>query len=468
MKRSLFGTLVIFLALANGAGAQALRASFLKSPQSPELGGAATVDRADITAFKQMIPNAGPMRFPQFMFGQRQFVSEWDPAPGEVPDQDGLGPTFNAIACASCHINNGRGFLPADGEDFESVLVRFSVPGDDGHGGPKPLANYGGQFQHRAVDGVQPEGNAHLEWEYFVGYYTDGTPFRARKPKVVFSQLAFGELPADMMVSLRTANPVIGLGLLERVPAETLLDLADPDDSNGDGISGRMNIVWDAKQQRNAPGRFGWKANVPTVELQNAGAALGDMGVTTAINPDDNCPAVQDACLETAALHPPEAQFRPEFFEQLTRYVLLTAVPRQRNADDVKVMQGRSIFYSSGCVQCHMPTLKTGDSEGFPELANQTIHPFTDLLLHDMGEGLEDGRPDYLASGSEWRTPPLWGIGLTETVSAGQQGYLHDGRARTLEEAILWHGGEAKSAQRRFRALSKKDRAVLLSFLKSL
>ena len=456
------------MALANGASAQALRTSFLKSPQTPELGGAATTDRADIVAFKQMIPNAGPMRFPQFMFGQRLFVAEWDPAPGEVPDQDGLGPTFNAIACASCHINNGRGFLPADGKDFDSVLVRLSIPGDDGHGGPKSLENYGGQLQHRAVAGAKPEGNTSLDWTYFVGYFADGTPFRVRKPAVVFSQLAFGDLPEDTMVSLRTANPVIGLGLLELVPEVTLNELADPYDKNGDGISGRMNIVWDAKQQTNAPGRFGWKANVPAVELQNAGAALGDMGITTEINPKDNCPAAQDACFETAALHPPEAEFRSEFFEQLTRYVRLTAVPRQRSTNDVEVLEGRAIFYSSGCVQCHMPTLKTGNSEEFPELANQTFHPFSDLLLHDMGEGLADGRPDYLASGSEWRTPPLWGIGLTETVSAGQAGYLHDGRARTLEEAILWHGGEAKTAQRRFRALSKADRNVLLRFLGSL
>jgi len=444
-----------------------IRAELLGIALSPELGGELSVNRDDIEAFKQMAPNAGMQRFPQFLFGQRQFTTEWDPAPGQVPATDGLGPTFNAIACASCHINNGRGRPPEDGEAFKSILVRLSVPGEDGHGGPAPLKSYGGQLQPLAVAGVTPEGVAIIEWEETAGEFADGMPYRLRKPTVRFEKLAYGPLPDEVMYSLRVANPVMGLGLLESVPASTLLGLADADDADNDGISGRMNVVWNPVSESEAPGRFGWKANVPTVQVQSAGAALGDMGITTPLNPVNNCPPAQTDCIKAMALHPDELEFRREFFDQLLRYIQLLAVPRQRGADTESVRQGQALFYASGCVQCHMPTLITGENEEFPELANQTIHPFTDLLLHDMGEGLADGRPDYRASGSEWRTPPLWGLGLSETVT-GHTTLLHDGRARSVTEAILWHGGEAEPARERFRQLGEVNRDALLAFLQSI
>jgi CxxC motif-containing protein (DUF1111 family) len=451
------------------------RSTLLAITPTAQLGGDLTVGREDKEAFKQMAPNAGGMRFPQFMFGQRQFTTEWDPAPGEVPDTDGLGPTFNAIACASCHINNGRGRPPQEGEEFKSILVRLSVPGDDGHGGPAPLANYGGQLQHRAVDGVLPEGAAVIEWQERPGKFSDGTSYSLRRPELRFDNLAFGDLPTDTMYSLRVANPVMGLGLLESVPAGTLIALADPADTNGDGISGRLNKVWDSAANSEAPGRFGWKANVPSLRAQSAGAALGDMGITTTDKPDENCPPAQEACLVAAAKQPePQPgnqteviEFRPEFFEQLLRYMQLLAVPAQRDASDSTVQTGQGLFYASGCIGCHAPTLVTGTNDQFPELANQTIHPYTDLLLHDMGAGLADGRPDYLATGSEWRTPPLWGLGLSETVT-GHSTYLHDGRARSISEAILWHGGEAEAARNNYLKLPAQSRAALLVFLQSL
>jgi CxxC motif-containing protein (DUF1111 family) len=443
------------------------RAELLAIPLSAELGGELTVVRQDKEAFKQMTPNAGPMRFPQFLFGQRQFTTEWDPAPGQVPATDGLGPTFNAIACASCHINNGRGRPPVNDEAFESILVRLSIPGDDGHGGPAPLGSYGGQLQHRAVADVTPEGTAIIEWQEVTGEFADGTRYKLRKPEVRFTDLAYGDMPVDAMYSLRIANPVMGLGLLETVPDAILLSLADPEDANNDGISGRMNVVWDPVSKSKTSGRFGWKANVPSLSVQSAGAALGDMGITTTLNPDNNCPPPQQTCLEAVSLHPDELEFRPEFFDQLVRYMQLLAVPQQRDAATESVQRGQALFYASGCVQCHMPTLQTGTNEEFPELAEQTIHPFTDLLLHDMGAGLADGRPDYAASGDEWRTPPLWGLGLSETV-AGHSTLLHDGRARSVTEAILWHGGEAATAQERFRQMDEANRAALLAFLQSL
>lgn len=448
--------------------AEPTRAELLAVTPTTQLAGDATVAANGSESFRQIVGNAGMALRPRFTFGKIQFNTEWDPEPGQVPANDGLGPTFNAIACASCHVNNGRGRPPVnDAEAFESILVRLSVPGADAHGGPQPLPHYGGQLQHRAVDGVPAEGTASIQYEEITGEYADGMAYSLRKPTVVFSELAFGELPEGTMHSLRVANPVIGLGLLEAVPEKLLAELADPNDSNKDGISGRINRVWSPTQQQTAVGRFGWKANVATVEEQNAGAALGDMGITSNINPTDNCPAAQKKCTQTAAIDNTDVEFQEDFLMELTRYVRLIGVPAQRDADLPEVIKGGELFRALGCVQCHASTLITGDDAAFVELQNQTIHPYTDLLVHDMGPGLADNRPDFAATGTEWRTPPLWGIGLTKEV-AGYENYLHDGRARNLQEAILWHGGEAQAARDGFTALPADGRAAVLRFLQSL
>ena len=450
------------------AHAELTRSDLLAMTSDAQLAGAATVAASGSESFRQIVGNAGMAQKARFTFGKIQFNTEWDPEPGQVPTNDGLGPTFNAIACASCHINNGRGRPPENtAEPFESILVRLSQPGTDTHGGPKPLQNYGGQLQHRAMDGVPPEGTATITYTDSTGEFADGTPYSLRKPTVVFSELAFGALPEEAMHSLRIANPVIGLGLLEAVPEAQLAALADPDDGNNDGISGRMNKVWSPTQQQTTVGRFGWKANVATVEEQNAGAALGDMGITSNINPTDNCPATQKECTQAAAIDNAEVEFQEDFLIELTRYVRLIGVPAQRDADAPEVVKGAALFRGVGCVQCHLATLITGDDAPFAELQNQTIHPYTDLLVHDMGPGLADNRPDFAASGSEWRTPALWGIGLTKEVT-GYEYYLHDGRARNLQEAILWHGGEAQAARDGFTALPADSRAAVLRFLQSL
>jgi CxxC motif-containing protein (DUF1111 family) len=465
---SLIYTLIyISVFLSSAQAADYDRTEFYSMPVSPQLAGEATVAAAGTESFRQLVGNAGMAHRARFTFGKIQFNTEWDPEPGQVPANDGLGPTFNAIACASCHVNNGRGRPPQDNSsEFESILVRLSVPGADAHGGPQPLDNYGGQLQHRAVNNVPPEGTARIVYTNTDGEFADGTPYQLRQPTVVFSDLAYGDLPADTMYSLRIANPVIGLGLLEAVPEALLQTLADADDADNNGISGRINRVWSPTQNTTTAGRFGWKANVATVAEQNAGAALGDMGITTELNPTDNCPATQTACATAAAADNNEPEFQHDFFSELTRYVRLLGVPAQRDADDPQVQRGAALFGGLGCVQCHAATLVTGDAE-FTELAQQTIHPYSDLLLHDMGPGLADKRPDYQASGSEWRTPPLWGIGLTIEVS-GYEFYLHDGRARSLSEAILWHGGEAQTARAAFAGLGKEQRQELLRFLGSL
>lgn len=240
----------------------------------------------------------------------------------------------------------------------------------------------------------------------------------------------------------------------------------DPDDVDGDGISGRVNVVWAADEKKSVIGRFGWKANVATLRHQNAAAALGDMGITSTLFPQDQCMPSQEACIiEAANVADPPELVQP-FFDPLLTYTRLIAVPQQRDADAAAVKSGAAAFRDIGCASCHMPTLFTGPSD-IAVLAHQVIHPYTDLLLHDMGDGLADGRPDFEASGREWRTPPLWGIGLAEAVG-GFARFLHDGRARSLAEAILWHGGEAEAAKQAFIRFDRQQRADLLAFLNSL
>jgi CxxC motif-containing protein (DUF1111 family) len=258
---------------------------------------------------------------------------------------------------------------------------------------------------------------------------------------------------------------MIGLGLLEALAAADIEALADPDDDDGDGISGRANHVWDPITQTTVLGRFGWKANQAGLRQQVAGAFLGDMGITSSLAPDDNCPASQLDC--AAAPNGGTPELDESLLTAVTVYSRLLAVPARRDVDDPEVLAGRELFRAIGCADCHVPKHQTGTLAGFPELSDQTIWPYTDLLLHDMGDGLADGRRDFAADGREWRTPPLWGIGLFEVVNEHTL-YLHDGRARNLAEAVLWHGGEGQAARDRFAALAAGDRAVLLRFLGSL
>jgi len=453
---------------ASGFGANSdIREALLAHPVTADLGGSTTVNNAGVQAFRAIAANATGMSHARFMFGKQLFETVWEPAPGSQPTTDGLGPVFNRSACSECHVNNGRGAPPESPDaTMDSMLVRLSVPGEDTHGGPEPVPGYGGQLQDRGIDGVPSEGRAQITYEEISGEFADGSKYLLRKPVLRFVELAFGELPGNVLTSARVASPMIGLGLLEAVPDETLHALADAGDKDSDGISGRVNIVWDVVNQTEAVGRFGWKANMPTLRQQNAGAALGDMGITTPVFPDDLCEAEQEACRAEADAVADPPELLGSFFDPLVRYTQLIAVPRQRMGDTPEVQRGFGVFRDSGCATCHMPTLVTGETE-VVELADQVIHPFSDLLIHDMGAGLADDRPDFLASGAEWRTAPLWGIGLTETVS-GFTSFLHDGRARSLTEAILWHGGEAAVAQARFRDLSESKRDELIAFLESL
>ena len=433
----------------------------------PELlGGQTTIFNTTPNAFSQPVPGLERMQELFFFVGNSFFNQNWVQAPASTTARDGLGPFYNSRSCAGCHFKDGRGRPPqTEGEFPTGFLIRLSIPQRDIHGAYLPEPTYGGQFQDQSILGEQGEGDFRISYTEIPRVYPDGTPYSLRQPAYSFENLTYGDMHPETLFSPRIANQMIGLGLLEAVPEAALLALADPNDWNGDGISGRPNLVWDFYNNRTAIGRFGWKANQPHLLQQVAGAFSGDMGISTSLFSSPNCTTAQPKCADLPNGGEPEISD-----DDLLKVVLYSgslAVPAQRDFEFPQVIAGRRLFDSVGCTSCHIPTLQTGLHLTIPALSQQTIHPYTDLLLHDMGEGLADNRPDFEASGSEWRTPPLWGIGLIETVN-GHTFYLHDGRARNLEEAILWHGGEAQATLDAFMNMSAAEREALLAFLKSL
>lgn len=430
-------------------------------------GGETTVFDDTRLAFALALRNLDRDQRGDHFVGNSFFNQNWVQAPASTEGRDGLGPVFNARSCSGCHFRDGRGAPPQmPDEPLLGVLLRLSVPGQAPDGGPRPEPVYGGQLQPRSILDVPAEGRAEVRYEERRGAYDDGEPYSLRSPSYVLSDLAFGPLAEDTMISPRVAPAVIGLGLLELVPEQTVLELADPDDADGDGISGRPNYPTDPITGRPQLGRFGWKANQVGLKQQNIGALLGDMGITSAGHPDQDCTPSQLECTEAFDDGQPEAS--EQVVDRMTFYTRTLAVPARRDVDDPLVLAGRELFHDAGCADCHVPSLTTGpDGRGIAQLAGQQIWPYTDMLLHDMGESLADGRPDYDADGREWRTPPLWGIGLIPTVNEHHD-LLHDGRARGLAEAILWHGGEGEASREAFRTMPREDRDALLTFLESL
>lgn len=378
---------------------------------------------------------------------------------------DGLGPVYNAEACESCHETDGRTEpLPGQG-----LLVRLSVPGEAENGGPNPHPVYGGQFGDVSITDVPPEGTVTITYEEIEGQYGDGTPYTLLKPEINLDNLAHGPLGEDVRMSARAPLSVFGLGLLEAISEDTLREWADPEDADGDGISGRINMVRDPEAKELRPGRFGWKAEQATIVAQSADAAHNDMGVSSVLNPGQPCTEAQTECIAARTGADPETPYEitRQGLEEIRVYLAFLSVPARGHLDDPSVQRGEALFAETGCASCHKQTAVTGDDHDLRRLRNKNIQPFTDLLLHDMGEGLSDNRPSFAAAGSEWRTPPLWGIGLLPKVN-GHMRLLHDGRARGLAEAILWHGGEAEAARERFRTMQAEDREAILNYLKSL
>lgn len=445
-------------------------------PGEARSGGAATVRKTDQNAFSLPSANLPPSRRVDFSVGNSFFRSPWVIAPSTTTARDGLGPLFNTNACQNCHIKDGRGHPPTpDAANAVSMLVRLSIPDAPQFAklieqvGVVPEPVYGGQFQDMAVPGVAPEGKVRVDYTPVPVRFKDGTEVELRKPVLQITQLGYGPMHPDTRFSARVAPPMIGLGLLEAIPEEAILANAAAQTKEKNGIHGRPNQVWDDALQKTVMGRFGWKAGQPNLNQQNVHAFSGDMGLTTSLRPFDDCTDAQTACKQAPNGNGPEGE--PEVSDNILRLVLFysrnLAVPARRGINDAEVLAGKNLFFQAGCDACHTPKYTTAANAAEPELANQVIRPYSDLLLHDMGDGLADHRTEFQASGRDWRTPPLWGIGLTQAVSGHTQ-FLHDGRARNLLEAVLWHGGEAQAAQQQVLSFNAEQRAALLAFLNSL
>ena len=422
-------------------------------------GGTTTVFDNSADAFSHEIPRLSPEDLALHEEGDEAFEDAFDADPNA--EHPGLGPVFDNVSCEGCHAGDGRGRPPRPGEIAESFLVRISYPGrDDVTGAPKPAPGYGGQLQFRAIDGVAAEASVSITYTETPGRFADGSAYSLRTPQYTYAS-EYSTLSKKILFSPRVAPVNFGLGLLEAIPEGALRANEDPNDNDGNGISGVANLVWDAAANRSAMGRFGWKAGNPNLVQQTAGAYNGDMGITSALFPAESCEGDRPQC----GRHAPEVS--DETILAVARYMQTLGVPARRDLSDPQATLGETIFYQVGCAGCHMPTFTTGTLAGVTSVSNQVIHPYTDLLLHDMGAALADDRPDFAATGREWRTPPLWGIGLVSTVN-GHSEFMHDGRARSLMEAVLWHGGEAKKSKDAVLQLSASARAALIKFLESL
>lgn len=480
MMLSRIAVLGVALASAGLVAAARLETTAPYEPGEEFAGGETTVGDEGVNAFSHPAANLSIDRQSAFFIGNSFFKKNWVEAPASTTGRDGLGPHFIARACASCHTLDGRGAPPRveNAQNVEApvgLLMRLSVPGDGGRAGAVGEPSYGGQLNNAAVAGVHAEARVEIRYDAVPGRFADGTEFVLRKPVYGFDALAYGAMDSAVMVSPRIAPQVIGLGLLEAIPEESLLAIAQRQARQGEGISGRPNRVWDQFRHAWVIGRFGWKANVGSVAHQTASAFNGDMGITSTRFPREECTPAQTDCLERLAR---EAAWRAQRGETsvdideraLARTIFYTttlAVPARRDVRDPQVLRGKQLFHEAQCASCHVPRHLTGQLEAFPELSGQTIFPYTDLLLHDMGAGLADGRPDFAANGQEWRTPPLWGIGLIPAVN-GHEFLLHDGRARNIMEAILWHGGEAEQSKGRVLNMPEADRKALVRFVRSL
>lgn len=421
------------------------------------LGGDTTVYETSRKAYTLSNRNLEKDLKSSFFLGNSLFNKNWIQAPGSAEARDGLGPLYIARSCSGCHTQDGRGRPPLDGEDFVSLLFRVSQINKSGGHDPHKL--FGSQIQTRSLSEDVTEPDIVVKYQDINGHYPDGTRYTLKKPIYTLDG------HSDAILSPRVAPVMVGLGLLEAIPEKKLVEWADPSDKDNDGISGKLNQVVNKKTEKKVIGRFGWKANQPNLFQQVASAFNGDLGVTSSLFPKENSTIDQAAALSDFA-----SGGDPEISDRLLKSVVVysqtLAVPAQRDSENKTVIEGSKLFDQVSCTACHKPTVTTGEHE-IASLSDQKIHPFTDLLLHDMGEDLADGRPDGEANGREWRTPPLWGIGLTKTVNKHTR-FLHDGRARNIEEAILWHGGEANDSKLAFMQLDREEREAILTFLNSL
>ena len=457
---------------------------FSQAEPGEALPGGATTHRKKLNknAFSHASANMSFEREIDFKVGNGFFKRLWVTAPASTQAADGLGPLYNARSCQRCHLKDGRGHPPNGPDDNAvSMFLRVSIPPQNDeqrrliaehrvNNIPDPV--YGTQLQDFAIAGHKAEYNIGIQYEEIPVTLSDGTVVSLRKPTYTAEKLGYGPLHPEAQLSPRVAPQMIGLGLLEAIDAKDILAKADPDDKDGDGISGRPNKVWSAEFEKVMLGRFGLKAGSPSVNEQSQGAFNGDIGISVPLNRSGagECTAKQEACQKAPNGNSPQyenLEADTQVVDLVVFYSKNLAVPARRDVNDPEVLAGKKLFYETGCISCHTPKYVTRSEGVAPEQKGQLIWPYTDLLLHDMGEGLADNRPEGVANGREWRTAPLWGIGLTPIVN-GHSLYLHDGRARNLLEAVLWHGGEAQAQRDAVVAMNAEQRGQLLRFIESL
>ena len=466
-------------AIAISAAAAVVGAALAAEPPTSNAGdealpgGATTVWAEGKNAFSFPAANLPDAERTRFAIGNSFFKRNWVQAGASASARDGLGPHFIARSCGGCHSLDGRGAPPAAGEAAVALLLRLSVPGTDAHGGPKPDPVYGDQLANAAIPGVRPEGRVVIRHETVQGRFDDGTPWTLRKPVYSIGEPAYGPPSPDLMIGPRIAPQLIGVGLLEAIPEVEILANAAAQAAAPGPVKGRPNRVRDLPTGRaDALGRFGWKANVATIAHQTAGAFHGDIGITSPWFPAQGCTAAQRDCAAApGGGHGDATEIDAKTLADVVFYQAVLAPPARRDAADATVQRGRALFAQAGCAVCHRPSYVTG-TPPLPALSSavvqgQTIWPYTDLLLHDMGDGLADGRPDFGAGGRDWKTPALWGTGRIHAVN-GHRRLLHDGRADGVMEAVLWHGGEAEAARRAVLAFTREDREALVRFVESL
>ena len=463
-------------------------------PQEIKQGGDSGISITSAESYSKPSSNLTALRKGSFFIGNAFFQQPWVIAPASTDSRDGLGALFNVAACQSCHVKDGRGHAPMSSkDDADSLLIRLSMPATTDEQRQQlqdsliekvvhPM--YGGQLQDRGIQGVPAEARIAVQWTDMPVTFADGYVETLRAPSFKLTKPGYGAFDNEMMVSPRVALPMIGLGLLEQIPDDDIKKQAVNNNSTSD-ISGKFNWVMDPQTGKHALGRFGWKAGQTKLITQNQSAFNEDMGLTSNIRPHESCMPSQTACINATTGADEQGNGKPpvEVNDEIAKFVEFytrnLAVPHRRNADDKLVLAGKKRFYDMGCQSCHTPRYqlpKTDDDH--LEQHGQVIYPYTDLLLHDMGDALadrtiagklpaKDAQVEFLANSYEWRTPALWGIGLAQTVDP-QATFLHDGRARTLMEAVLWHGGEAENQRQKVLKLDKQGRAELNAFLKSL
>ncbi|SOC44354.1 CxxC motif-containing protein [Rhizobium subbaraonis] len=457
--------------------------NFSKAERYEAMSGGAATSTAAINAdsFSHFSENLTFQQEEGFKLGNALFRKVWVSSPSSTHASDGLGPLFNSRACQNCHLKDGRGRPPEPGATTSTTFFRLArPPADDAERAqldalkvlnfPDPV--YGGQLQDFAVPGLAAEGRMQVEYTEETVTLKGGEKVSLRRPHYSVTDLGYGAMDPTTTLSPRMTPPMIGLGLIEAIHEADIMALADPDDGDGDGISGKAALVRDKESGRLVLGRFGWKAQNASVRKQSAEAFAGDIGISNPLAPaaQGDCTPAQTACLampDGVQKRLGDTEAPDPVLDLVTFYSENLAVPARRKASFAPTLAGKKAFYDIGCIACHTPKFVTRRDARDTAQAFQLIWPYSDFLLHDMGDGLADGQTVGLANGREWRTPPLWGIGLTKTVS-GHTFFLHDGRARNLTEAILWHGGEAQAARERFIDLEKADRDALLTFLESL